>query len=114
MVITREFNLSTKGFCDIHNITEAVAEAVQRSGLKHGTVTVFTPSATSAITTVEYESGMLKDFEGFFERVASQAWEYKHYHHQMTTHGHQRTSWRLFCLFCAHLRQTSLSARPIH
>jgi secondary thiamine-phosphate synthase enzyme len=78
MVITREFNLSTKGFCDIHNITEAVAEAVQRSGLKNGTVTVFTPSATSAITTVEYERGMLSDLADFFERVASQAWEYKH------------------------------------
>jgi secondary thiamine-phosphate synthase enzyme len=78
MVITHEFNLSTKGFCDIHNITEAVAEAVRAGGLTNGIATVFTPSATSAITTVEYESGMLKDFEGFFERVASQAWEYKH------------------------------------
>jgi secondary thiamine-phosphate synthase enzyme len=78
MIITHEFNLSTKGFCDIHNITNSVTDAVQDSGLQNGIVTVFTPSATSAITTVEYESGMLKDFEDFFERVAAQAWEYKH------------------------------------
>jgi secondary thiamine-phosphate synthase enzyme len=78
MVITQEFNLSAKGFCDIHNITQDVSEAVRSSGLKSGLATVFTPSATSAITTVEYESGMLKDFEDFFERVASKAWEYKH------------------------------------
>jgi len=38
---------------------------------------VVTPSATRAITTVEYESGMLADFEAFLERVASQAWDYK-------------------------------------
>ena len=78
MVITHEFNLSTKGHCDIHNITEAVTGAVRSSGLKNGTATVFTPSATSAITTVEYESGMLQDFEDFFERVAAEAWAYKH------------------------------------
>jgi secondary thiamine-phosphate synthase enzyme len=78
MVITHEFNLSTKGYCDIHNITEAVTGAVRSSGLKNGVATVFTPSATSAITTVEYESGMLQDFEAFFERIAAEAWTYKH------------------------------------
>lgn len=78
MVVTREFNLSTQGFCDIRNITEDVARAVQDSGVSNGVATVFTPSATSALTTVEYESGMLSDFEDFFERVASQAWEYEH------------------------------------
>lgn len=78
MVITKEFNLSTKGFCDIHNITDQVAEAVRSSDVNSGIALVFTPSATSAITTVEYESGMLSDFEELMERVASQAWEYKH------------------------------------
>ena len=77
-VVTHEFHLTSQGFCHIHNITEAVTGAVQSSGLSNGTATVFTPSATSAITTVEYESGMLADFEAFFERVAAQAWSYKH------------------------------------
>ena len=78
MVITQEFNLAAKGTCDIHNITDQVAQAVQAGGLTNGLATVFTPSATSAITTVEYESGMLADFEALFERIASTAWEYKH------------------------------------
>jgi secondary thiamine-phosphate synthase enzyme len=78
MVVTQEFHLATKGFCDIQNITEAVAGCVRTSDLSNGLVAVFTPSATSAITTLEYESGMLADFADFFERVASQAWEYKH------------------------------------
>ncbi len=78
MVVTQEFHLSTEGYCDIRNITEAVAAAVQASGLSQGIATVFTPSATSAITTVEYESGMLADFEDFFERVTAQVWDYKH------------------------------------
>lgn len=78
MVISREFQLITKGYCDIQNITEAVSGAVRSGGLSNGVATVFTPSATSAITTVEYESGMLADLEELFERIASQAWEYKH------------------------------------
>ena len=78
MVITEEINLSTKGFCDFHNITAAVTKAVQASGLQDGIATIFTPSATSAITTVEYESGMLADFEELMQRIAAQAWEYKH------------------------------------
>ena len=78
MVITEEINLSTKGFCDFHNITAAVSQAVKISGLQNGIVTVFTPSATSAITTVEYEDGMLADFEGLMQRIADKEWEYKH------------------------------------
>lgn len=78
MVVTQEFHLSTQGFCDFHNITQAVAGAVKAGGLHNGIATVFTPSATSAITTVEYESGMLRDFEALMERIAAQAWAYKH------------------------------------
>lgn len=78
MVETHEIHLSTQGYCDIQNITEAVAGSVQASRLSNGIAVIFTPSATSAITTVEYESGMLADFEDFFERVAAQAWDYKH------------------------------------
>ncbi|MCB0227470.1 MAG: YjbQ family protein, partial [Anaerolineae bacterium] len=78
MVVTREFHIACRGFCDMHNITDAVSSAVRTSELASGIATVFTPSATSAITTVEYESGMLADFEAMFERIAAQAWAYKH------------------------------------
>jgi secondary thiamine-phosphate synthase enzyme len=78
MVNTQEFHLSTRGFCDFHNITQAVAGSVKAGGLQNGIATVFTPSATSAITTVEYEDGMLHDFEELMQRIASQAWEYRH------------------------------------
>lgn len=78
MVVTNEFQLSAQGFCDFHKITEQVADAVKSSGLSNGIATVFTPSATTAITTVEYESGVLQDFERLMELVASKEWEYKH------------------------------------
>ena len=78
MVVTQEFHLESKGFCDSHKITETVAGAIKASGVQNGIATVFTPSATSAITTVEYEPGMLADFEALMERIAAQTWDYKH------------------------------------
>ena len=78
MVVTREFQLRCQGYCDMHNITAAVGEAVRAGGLSNGIATVFTPSATSAITTLEYEDGMLADLEAVLEKLAPQAGSYQH------------------------------------
>jgi secondary thiamine-phosphate synthase enzyme len=94
MVITHEIQLASQGYCDMHDITEAVVAAVAASGIQSGIATVFTPSATSAITTTEHEPGMVADFEAFLERVASQAWEYKHneYHRDGNGFSHVRAA----------------------
>ena len=41
-------------------ITEEVAEAVRQTGLSDGTVTLFVPGATGALTTLEYEPGVVR------------------------------------------------------
>ncbi|MFN8443767.1 MAG: secondary thiamine-phosphate synthase enzyme YjbQ [Caldilineaceae bacterium] len=94
MVITNEIHLDCKGYCDMHDITTQVAQAVANSGVRNGIVVVFTPSATSSITTTEHEPGMVADFQAFFERVASQAWEYKHneYHRDGNGFSHVRSA----------------------
>ncbi len=94
MVIANEIQLESQGFCDMHDLTEAVSQAVAGSGIRSGIVCVFTPSATSAITTTEYEPGMLADFRAFFERVAPQAGEYRHneYHHDGNGFSHVRAA----------------------
>ncbi|MHC1569644.1 MAG: secondary thiamine-phosphate synthase enzyme YjbQ, partial [Candidatus Syntropharchaeales archaeon] len=40
--------------------------------------TVFAPGATGAVTTIEYESGLIADFKGMLERIAPQDIEYMH------------------------------------
>ena len=94
MVVTHEIQLESQGFCDMHDVTEAVSQAVAGSGIRGGIVVVFTPSATSAITTTEHEPGMVADFAAFFERVAPQAWEYKHneYHRDGNGFSHVRAA----------------------
>jgi secondary thiamine-phosphate synthase enzyme len=77
-VKTISIHLSTHGNADIHNVTEQIERAVSESGLKDGTVTVFTPSSTSALTTIEYESGALNDLRRLFEEIIPSNREYAH------------------------------------
>ena len=55
-----------------------VAGAVTGSGLANGTVTVFCPSATSAVTTLEYESGCISDLQRLFDEIVDPARHYAH------------------------------------
>ena len=77
-VKTTSIHLSTRGNADIHNVTEQVVHAISESGLKNGSVTIFTPSSTSALTTIEYESGALNDLRRLFEEVIPSNREYAH------------------------------------
>ena len=78
MVITREIQLDTQGHCDIQDITRQVAGAVRETGLSSGIVTVFTPSSTSALTSIEYESGALADVERLLDEIIPPGRDYRH------------------------------------
>ena len=78
MVVTRSIQLSTRGNGDMLNITQQVARAVQESGVDSGIVTIFAPSATSGLTTIEYESGALADLKRVFDEVAPEERDYRH------------------------------------
>lgn len=78
MVVTREFTLSSRGNCDIMDVTHHVAQAVRESGVVNGTVTVFISGSTAGVTTVEYESGLVADLEALFERLAPRGIDYRH------------------------------------
>src|SRR5262245_26055266 len=77
-VISSSIQLSTRGDTDIHDITDAVAKQVSQCGLKDGTVTIFCPSSTSALTTIEYESGAVNDLKRLFNEIIPQNREYAH------------------------------------
>jgi secondary thiamine-phosphate synthase enzyme len=77
-VKTFSLPLSTRGNTDVHDITSQVAGHVTQSGLKDGTVTVFCPSSTSALTTIEYESGAVSDLKRLFDEIVPTNREYAH------------------------------------
>ncbi|HEU5360939.1 MAG TPA: secondary thiamine-phosphate synthase enzyme YjbQ [Candidatus Deferrimicrobiaceae bacterium] len=78
MVFTETFSLTTKGFCDIIDITGKVAAAAGRSRLANGIVAAFCPGSTCSITTIEYESGVLRDLARVIEEIVPQKATYEH------------------------------------
>jgi len=77
-VQTYPIRLSTGGRTEVRDITGAVQEVVGRSGLAAGTATIFCPSSTSALTTVEFEPGCVADLQRMFEELVPSAREYTH------------------------------------
>ncbi len=77
-VITKQIKISSKSENDIIDITEPVADAISESGISNGTITVFVSGSTGAITTIEYEPGLVKDFPEMLSRVAPDDINYEH------------------------------------
>jgi len=78
MVKTTPIQVSTRGNADMVNVTDQVAKTVMESGMKDGIVTIFTPSSTSALTTIEYESGCLNDLKRLFDEIVDPERHFAH------------------------------------
>jgi secondary thiamine-phosphate synthase enzyme len=77
-VVSVPISLSTKGNTDIREITDQIAEAVSASGLLQGIVTIFCPSSTSGVTTIEYEPGCVADLSRMFDEIVPSNRPYQH------------------------------------
>ena len=77
-VETYSVELETTGFADIVDITDKVQEAVSNGTIEAGVACVFVSGSTGGVTTIEYESGLVRDLKEVFERVASQDAKYHH------------------------------------
>jgi secondary thiamine-phosphate synthase enzyme len=93
-VKTKQLSFHTKGEGEILDITNKVAESVVGTKLKNGIVTVFVSGSTGALTTIEYEPGLLKDFPSMLERLAPKNLEYEHDKrwHDGNGHSHVKAS----------------------
>ena len=93
-VVTKTIRVKTKGEDDIVNITEQTSKAIENSEIKNGTVTIFISGSTAALTTIEYEPGLLSDFPKMLERVAPKNIDYGHEQmwHDGNGHSHVRAS----------------------
>ena len=78
MVVTKKIGISTKGECDLIDITGQVKREVLDSGINAGTVTLFLAGSTAGISTIEYESGLLSDFQSMWERTIPRNVPYQH------------------------------------
>jgi len=77
-IVTERFNVSTKGFTDIIDITDFIKDLVKKHNPEEAQVTVYVAGSTASITTVEYEPGLLKDLPEAFEIIAPKDKTYEH------------------------------------
>ncbi len=77
-VKTMSIQLSARGDADVINITDQVSSVVRESGLKDGIATIFSPSATTALTTIEFESGCVSDLKRMFDEILPPERDYQH------------------------------------
>ncbi|MFZ2070391.1 MAG: secondary thiamine-phosphate synthase enzyme YjbQ [Halobacteriota archaeon] len=93
-VITTELHFDTQGEVEIVDITEKVNRKLRETELEDGIVTIFVPGTTGAITTIEYEPGLLQDLPRALERLfpVGIAYEHETRWHDGNGHSHVRAS----------------------
>ena len=91
---SQEITFSTKHEGHIVDITQHVQKAVTSSRLNNGMACVFVPGATGAVTTTEYEPGLLSDLPEALDRLFPRDITYQHEMrwHDGNGHSHVRAS----------------------
>ena len=93
-VYCNDIQIKTNGEVEIINITSEIQELISKSGIKKGIACVFVPGSTGAISTVEYEPGLIKDIPRSLEKIAPKNINYDHHEtwHDDNGHSHVRAS----------------------
>ena len=75
---TKKFTERTAGHCDIIDITARIHKAIEKEQIHHGLITAFVSGSTAALTTIEYESGLIQDLKESVERLIPSDRRYHH------------------------------------
>ena len=83
MVKSYYLEINTKGKNEMINITDDIHQVVTESEINNGNVLIFVPGSTGALSTIEYEPGLIKDFPQLMEKMIP---EKEYYYHDETWH----------------------------
>jgi secondary thiamine-phosphate synthase enzyme len=75
---SKTIHISTKGNCDMIDITADIAKEIKKSNINNGIATIFITGSTAGVTTIEYESGVLNDYKDMWDRSAPLNIAYQH------------------------------------
>ena len=92
--VTGRIRFSTQGNTEISDLTDEVKKYLKGTNLNSGFVNLFIPGATGGLTTMEYEPGLIEDFQQAFQRIAPEEAGYRHNitHKDRNAHSHIRAS----------------------
>ncbi len=79
---------------EILDITEKIQAFIVNGRIKNGVVFLFVPGSTAALTTIEFEPGLMADLPNTLERIAPKDGKYEHERqwHDGNGHSHVRAS----------------------
>src|SRR2546427_7077058 len=78
VVESKSVSLHTHREGEIVDITSKVQAILERGNLSDGVAFLFVPGSTGALTTIEYEPGLLTDFPASLDRLAPKDAPYEH------------------------------------
>jgi len=87
-MITRSIEKRTKGNCDIIDITSDIRDIVEKENVTEGLLFLSVIGSTAGLTTMEYESGLIKDLKQTFEKVLPYKKDYAHNFTWSDDNGH--------------------------
>lgn len=88
MIRTETILFATRGGAHVLDVTADVQAVVEKSGAREGAATVFVRGSTAAVTTAEFEPGVVRDLQDLFERVAPGRARYHHAESAGDDNGH--------------------------
>ena len=94
-VETHRITVNTKGNTDVVDLSGLVEDVLSQGGIRNGVATVFVVGSTAAVTTTEFEPGLVNtDLRTAYERVAPEDAYYQHEEtwHDDNGHAHVRAS----------------------
>ena len=107
---TEVMHFSTSGGGEFWDISDFVREVVERSGVRHGQVTVHTPHTTTSIVLNESETGFLNDYRKTIEGLVPVDGYYEHDDHELRTENLQEDE---FINGHSHIRQMLIGSASV-
>lgn len=94
MIENKTILFNTEAEMDVVDVTKDVADLLADSAISDGIVTVFCPGSTGALTTMEFEPGLVRDMKELFEKLVPRDHYYHHEErwHDNNGHSHVRAS----------------------
>lgn len=86
--------VSTQGEIDLVNLTSRLNELLKERPIKEGLVHLFVLGSTAALTTIEFENGLIDGFKELLKKLVPES---SHYRHNLAwpdgnAHSHLRAS----------------------
>jgi len=80
--------LRTSAKDEIIDLTGNVQDIVSKSGIDNGLACIFVAGSTAAVTTVEFEPGLVKDLKEAMDRLYPRGIDYEHHRRWGDGNGH--------------------------